>query len=152
MCKDEQQSVDLWSSSQPQPELRHTCDILPRLVQSQPLIVSHFEEHYYEDLFEELEDMSASIISNESINLAASIEPENLSERIDHKRKCKDREDGSDGFEFQACLKLIEAALRRLMGDERSRIIPGVKLVTDDSKHKLADISPALFSPGYRQV
>ena len=124
-------------SSQPTPEVHHVESTFPRLVLSQPSVSTRPMEQHHEDLFVELGNTPASMIPNTEADL---------------KRKSQDQEDDFNVLESEECLNLIEVAFRTFLGDMRARIIPGVKLIADHCDHKLADISPLLFSPGYRQV
>ena len=141
-----------WPLSQPNPRLHHRYDTLPRQVHSQPSLATAPEDQDDEDLFVELDSTSDSVISNERVSHPASTILRNLSDRTRSKRNYQANVDSSSDLKIQASLQLIEVAFRTILGDDRARIIPGVKLIGDHSSHDLADTSPSLFSPGYRQV
>ena len=53
---------------------------------------------------------------------------------------------------LSASAKLLDAAFRAIICDNRTVLLPGVKLEEKTSEPKLAEILPAVFSPGYLQV
>ena len=64
----------------------------------------------------------------------------------------KSTEQHKGTLDSQACILLVDASLRTLIGGAKMR--PGPKLVVEDSSMELglAEISPHLFNPGYLQV
>jgi len=49
-------------------------------------------------------------------------------------------------------LHMVDAALRMSICSKPNRLAPGIKIVVDDRVTQLADIAPALWSPGYLPV
>ena len=58
----------------------------------------------------------------------------------------------SSFLSLSASAKLLDAALRTIICDDRTVLLPGVKLEEKTYGPKLAEILPAVFSPGYLQV
>ena len=58
----------------------------------------------------------------------------------------------TQGLDLRASAKLIDAAIRTMICDERTTLLPGVRLQQKSSEPKLAETLPAVFSPGYLQV
>ena len=49
-------------------------------------------------------------------------------------------------------LHMVDAALRMCICSKPGRLAPGIQIVVDDRVTQLADIAPAIWSPGYLPV
>ena len=102
------------------------------------------EEHELdrENNFKDLQVYSTSAILTQSNH-------HHLSTR---KRSGSGEDSNSPILDLEASAKLIDAALRTMICDNRTTLLPGVELKEKSSEPKLAEVLPALFSPGYLQV
>lgn len=58
----------------------------------------------------------------------------------------------ADGIFFTNFIRLIDAGLRSMISRNITPVCEEIKLTLDSNRPKLAEIAPALFSPGYLQV
>ena len=146
-------------------------EIFSDLISSQP--VSRDQAIYFDDVslesprisqpadpadVEMLDDLSSMI--SDSLGLS---QAKGADSNIEHGQgdriiaKASDNNDAEKShkitdLDIQHFLELADAALRTLICANPSRIAPGVRLLTDSTGPKLAEISPTLFSQGYLDV
>lgn len=94
------------------------------------------------------------VVSSDGMDIALE---EDIRTSVRPKRRSNEeqttRKDGAfDQLDLQTLMKLIDTALRTLICNNPTRTAAGIKTSADPSGPKLADISPALFSPGYLSV
>lgn len=116
---------------------------------SQPPVVTNFDE-----ILDDEESDHALTTPNLPSTHSPFREPKKTQPQLDVKvnRKRAKSDPTSNLPDFSTSLKLFDASLRYMICDKTVRTSPGVRLQDRSTGPKLAEICPALFSPGYLQV
>lgn len=98
-------------------------------------------------------DSPIGIITSKHLEITVDPTPRSSpSESLSGKRERCSNESLLEKFNLDAVTKLVEAAIQHMLCNRGTNVRSGVTVLKSQVGPKLAEISPALFSPGYLQV